>query len=274
MGFLKDRDGDYESTMGKKFDIADSLPIGVYRTIGKYLRPEVIHGDKIVQIDNFVSRAVLRETATFLDPDIRSRLRSAGLKNRRGIILHGPPGSGKTTLLRTLFPSFIEAGAIVLLDPNVDALESYYIPEIRRDNPDVPIVLVLDEFDRVLRGSEGALLSLLDGINSPDNILTLATINDISSVPARIRSRPSRFGLVLEMPGLTRDDRIGYVKKKFPTIEPEVAIVLVDIVGEKRPLDYLEEAARLSFMGFDLDDITQRIETADAAAIAVAEDDD
>lgn len=274
--FIKSTSGDF--MYYPEADIRQSvtqLPAGVYTPQlspnGPFFKPEQTSGDRLVSLDTPVATKVTREIEDFFNPRITDRLARAGIKHRRGIILYGAPGTGKTSLVRALFPYLIESGAVILLESNADHLQQVYIPAIRLADPDRPIVLAWDEFEKNANYSYHELLRLLDGMNSPDHLLTIGTTNHLDKIPDQMRKRPSRFSLVLEMPALGDKERLAYAQMKFPMLDHYALLSCVEITDGK-PLDYLEEACKLVLMGYDADEIRDRI--VDVALSAAVDDDD
>jgi len=260
--FVIDSDGDYRPIAGQNPRLVEKLPAGVYELhtaqTGAYFKPMQYSAESFVSLDTPAARQVRREIADFFNPAITARLAAAGLKHRRGIILHGPPGTGKTSLVRAMLPMVVDAGAIVLSEVNADMLENTIIPVLRKDDPDRPIVLVWDEFDKNAQYSHSELLRLLDGLNSPDHLLTIGVTNDLGQIPSPLRLRPSRFGLILEMPPLGQAAREAYARNKYTMLESDMIAGIVDLTANK-PLDYVEEACKLALMGYELDEIRDRV---------------
>lgn len=262
--FMIDREGDFHFIpISTPEHVYQALPAGGYHVEqtpnGMYFKPIPSTKEMLINLDTPVGRRVRREITEFFNPELTARLTAAGLKHRRGIILHGEQGTGKTSLVRAMFPFMIEHNAVMLLETNADHLEHTIIPAVRLTDPDRPIVLIWDEFEKNARYSRNELLQLLDGLASPDHLLTIGTTNYLHRIPRQLRFRPSRFSLVLEMPPLPAEARTVYVQSKFSMLEAPVARAVVDLT-EGRPLDYLEEACKLALMGYDLDEIRDRIQ--------------
>lgn len=260
--FIVDSDGDYKSFKGDNPVFHRQLPAGIYSVIvspgGVFFRSIPVQNDTFVKLDAPAARMIAREVESFFDPVITARLRDAGLKNRRGVILYGSHGTGKTSLIRALLPGITAAGAVVLSDTNADHLENIIIPAVRESDPDRPIVLIWDEFEVNAQYSQKELLRLLDGVSSPDRLLVLATTNYLDKVPKQLCDRPSRFSLVLEMPPMNSAARMAYAQRKYSMLDSYQQFAVVELTLN-RSLDYLEEALKLLLMGYDFDEIQDRM---------------
>ncbi|MBU6334814.1 MAG: ATP-binding protein [Chloroflexi bacterium] len=257
-------DGTYRQTRRDAAPIIGRLPAGAYRVTSierdsvefATLTPST---EPVFFLDTPEMRMVRREVEAFFDPATTARLQAAGLKHRRGIILHGPPGTGKTSLMRQLFPFLIECGAVIIADCNADHLEGAIIPAIRESDPDRPIVLFFDEFDKNASHSRAELLQLLDGLTSPDHLLTIGCTNDLKAIPLQLRNRPSRFGLILKIDRLAEGVHERLAEQKYPTLSRADRQFAVRLTREL-PIDYLEEACKLFLMGYDPDEISDRLQ--------------
>lgn len=272
--FARDKDGDFIPVNTNDPDnIMRALPSGAYAAnvgMSFFLKPFAVQDQPFVSLDTPTARKIVREVDEFFNAQMTARLAQAGLKHRRGIIVHGPPGTGKTSLIRSLFPYFIQHGAVVVVDCNADHLENLIIPAIRRNDPERPIVLFFDEFDKNARYSCNELLRLLDGLNSPDHLLTIGCTNHLNAIPIQMRARPSRFSLVLELASLPSEARATYVATKYPMLDCEMRAFVLQVT-DTRSLDYLEEACKLALMGYEPDELRDRIAGASDEALAAVE---
>lgn len=276
--FVVDKDGDFQfHAIAEDAKRYAQLPSGAY-TVGRAMRgwffkPLTIGVGDLVNLKTTVAREVRGEMLSFFDPDVRLRLKDAKVKNRRGIILYGPPGTGKTSLVRSLFPEMIAAGAVILVDVDPDYLEDHLLPAIHFSDPDRSVVLFFDEFDASARGSESELKSLLDGLKSPDHLLTIGCTNYLDRIPETLWKRPSRFSLVREMPAPDPEVRRAFLRRKFPMIPADVADDLITIIADQ-PLDFVHEVCALHLRGMDTDEIRDRIAGVKPAYLVMEKGDD
>lgn len=259
-------EGSYRYIDGADPEIVKTMPSDVYTVLfrpdGIYFDKSFTDGDVLVNIDTTQSRQFRKEIKDFFDDNITKTLRESGITHRRGIILYGEPGSGKTSLVRSSLPYILSFNPIVLTDPEPGAMVDGIIPAIRDDDPDRPVVVIWDDFERIMR-AKYALIQFMDGIRSPDHVLVICTTNNIDAIPTQLRNRPSRFGMIMEIPRLNFESRLTYVIDKYPRIAWNIddARWLVDATLNDE-LDHLQEVCKLHLMGYSRDEILARIELA------------
>lgn len=142
-----------------------------------------------------------------------------GVPLRRGILLHGPPGTGKTLIGRALSQhcgvTFILATPGMLEEPS----------DVRRvfdwGRRFAPAILFFEDFDLVAasrhgggrRGIMGEFITCLDGLDSHEGIITIATTNDLKAIEPAMKERPNRFDCVLKVPELGEPQRAAFLNR-------------------------------------------------------------
>jgi len=147
--------------------------------------------------------------------------------NKRGIILFGPPGTGKTTL-GNIICNMIPDNTVIWITPeilsenNYKAISSikslYKLAEFLS-----PCVIMLEDLDLFSqdrsRGGDilslGALMNILDGVNTIRNSVTIGTTNRLESIEGALRSRPGRFDRVIEIPAFSDELRKRMFKERL-----------------------------------------------------------
>lgn len=163
--------------------------------------------------EGFLARALPHEYAQAYDEQF----------DHKGILLYGPPGTGKTLIARTIANMFTQDHVKIINGPELknkyigqsqenlrhifsDAINEWQLKGVQSDLH----VIIFDEIDALAprRGSHTAsgvdddmvaqLLTLLDGVDSPKNIIVIGTTNRKDLVDPAIL-RPGRLGLSIEI---------------------------------------------------------------------------
>lgn len=157
---------------------------------------------------------------------------SYGIPAKRGILLTGEPGTGKTIICQAIM---VEAEGITCITTNAYAMnDDDYITELYDMAQDLsPCIVFIEDLDLIglnrieynYRSGPAllALLSVLDGVEEKQGIVTVATTNNLEALDRAISQRPSRFDRVvkLSLPSLQeRKELVGLLCQKIPLDEP------------------------------------------------------
>ena len=200
--------------------ILESLPAGIYASKyspfsgGWNLILQVFKTDGLVDLPDSVSDLIIREADDFFKEETRQAFQRYGLLYKRGFLMYGQPGTGKSCLVAKIMNLMVAKHGIVLWNPEPERLLSL-VGTIRTIEPARQIMIVWEELDSILRGSEEILLSILDGELNIDNVVYVATTNYIDQIPDRIKNRPSRFATVVEIPAPDYQSRLQYLEAKL-----------------------------------------------------------
>lgn len=146
--------------------------------------------------------------------------------NKRGLILHGKPGTGKTTIGNIICnetdKTVIWITPEILQENNYKAMSSikalYKLADFLS-----PCIIMLEDLDLFSqdrdRGGDvlglGALMNILDGVNTITNSVTIGTTNRLESIETALRNRPGRFDRIIEIPSLPKKLRIKMFKERL-----------------------------------------------------------
>lgn len=136
-----------------------------------------------------------------------------GIAYKTGILLYGPPGTGKTSMAKAIcgkyhLPMYIIKYSLFDMDM-MNTIRRW------RTGKKQPFVILFDDIDCVFGKREEdrtkeekvksqELLEILDGANSIDNAIFIATTNDYDSLdPALVRD--GRFNLKIKMDNISKD---------------------------------------------------------------------
>jgi SpoVK/Ycf46/Vps4 family AAA+-type ATPase len=172
-----------------------NITTGIFQSIKEY-------------IDNFFSEEM---------GQVREQLE---MNNRLGLIFKGIPGTGKTYLAGQLAEKLSqEMNAIGILTTDFNEVDlSDLITSIRNtdEDPNRLIVLIMDEFEKKNMGKNSNFLSFMDGADSKDNMLIIATVNQTNNLPATLLERPGRFEHIFDFETEKEDVIKNIIKHMLP----------------------------------------------------------
>lgn len=141
---------------------------------------------------------------------------------KRFLLLYGPPGTGKSTAIAEIANQFGENPEYFILVWHTDQIEAGdvkdFIKHLDFQGPTKMIIIMEDiggvEAEGSRRGSESALLSLLDNQEKAFKIPTLGigTTNYIDSFQSNLTNRPGRFDEKLQIGFPSSDARVKLLK--------------------------------------------------------------
>lgn len=170
-------------------------------------------------LDESIIRLVKRDVISFLER--KDWFVKNSIPFRRGYLLHGPPGNGKTSVVKTMLSVLgMNAYTIRLFSPHVsdETLEKMF----RDAQLTGPNMVILEDLDRAFpkTGERKSpiglhtLLNCLDGLESQEGVITVATANDPTILDKAILKRPGRFDRVILFDNPTPDLREAFFIKK------------------------------------------------------------
>lgn len=155
--------------------------------------------------------------------------KSSGISNRNGIFLYGEPGIGKSNYINNVLDKALKNhGCCVFnIDSHLDLYTGIEIAKELRLVQDNVFIFLLEEIDQLLSASyevEGLLKNFMDGINSINNCLFIASTNYKSKIPESLINRPSRFKLVLEIKPTDNVEEIKqWLEATYKIFIPEIS---------------------------------------------------
>lgn len=182
---------------------AVALPAGIYKfyswegELPPRLVPFDLRQDKYIELEG-VFNNIHKDLTVFLENE--DFYRNKELMYKLGILLYGPPGCGKTVFIRKTIEKIVPKDSVtIFLSGGLPEL--HFIKRIKESLADRIKVFVFEELITACdRESETErLLNFLDGENSIDKSIILATTNYPEKLPGNIVDRPSRFDKLYEV---------------------------------------------------------------------------
>lgn len=166
---------------------------------GYYARKRNIETDKLIPLYNDVTEELLKETKKFWES--KDFFISQGILHKRGALLFGGPGEGKSSIIHMMINEITKIGGVIFsieTAPQIYTYRSFMNKSFRIIEPETPVLLIIEDIDKLMRAEESELLNLLCGQNSVNHQFVIATTNRISELN-ELLLRPSRIDLIIEV---------------------------------------------------------------------------
>ena len=143
------------------------------------------------------------------------------LPYRRGYLLYGPPGNGKTSVVR-IMACHPQVSAFSIDFSNEDLANHSFSELFELAGESAPSLVILEDLDRAFgEGSQNGnrakitlqhLLNCLDGLESQNGVVVVATANDPAKLDPAILRRPGRFDRLAFFPAPSPPQRSEYLR--------------------------------------------------------------
>lgn len=223
--FLKTQN-DFKLINGDAASVLKALNNGVYKiekrkegfSYAIYLTPATERREDTM-LTSGVFGEINANLNAFFEPSMIKARKAVGCLNKFACLIYGEQGSGKTHHALLWAQKIArEKNAISIIINDIGNFKlSPLVDAIRDNDPDRFIVLVFEEFEKSsinLRNSD--FLSFLDGADSKDNLIILATCNDVSRMPDILLDRPGRFEKKFKLTSGNRDVMRSMLKSIMP----------------------------------------------------------
>ena len=230
---------------------------------GKYFGiEESLNLDEIYKMPSTVIDRLVNEIDTFWDKKDLFKINK--VTHKRGVLLVGKAGTGKSSLINLLSKQIIERKGIVFHVANAGELSmliSFVHQDLRKIQPDTPIVTVIEDIDNIVNQDEHLLLSFLDGEDQIEHNVVVGTSNRIQELNDLIM-RPSRFDWVIEIDNPNAENRRFYFTKKG--IEGEELDTWTE-ASEGMSMAHLKEMfISVKLLGNDFDETVDKLKDQDS----------
>ncbi len=143
-----------------------------------------------------------------------------GLSDKVAVLAWGESGMGKSMVCEKIRAEAIVSDWVVLEATTatpvmvIDALA-----KLREREPERPILVVWQDFDKAVAVDEESVVQLLDGPAAQSKVVYLLTTNYIKRIPKRIFMRGRRINFQVEFTAPTAEVREAYFEAKIPSEE-------------------------------------------------------
>lgn len=175
--------------------------------------PHKLVSDQLLRLPDSKSEYVIQEIERFWG--LKKQFKEFGYTHKRGFLLWGPPGSGKTATVTMVVKNMVSRNGLVFLADSNPSIVATMLRRFREVEPNRPALVILEDLDAYVRQhGESEVLSILDGENSINNVVYIATTNYPENLDPRVINRPSRFDLIMFIDMPNADARRLYLKSR------------------------------------------------------------
>ena len=179
--------------------------------------------------------------------DFCNKYKSYNFTNTLEIMLYGPPGIGKTFLLRSYLNRLIQERNFTVIQIYPDALNNVNFSLLLESCKHLfPCILFIEDIDLYFKDRKvigpknltGAMLQTFDGLSKVDNVVLIATTNNVDIVEKALL-RPGRIDYAIQMKRPVKkniekllDKYIGDLDFEFPDTLKTVLVDNVETYAE------------------------------------------
>ena len=277
--FIKEKSA-YKLVDTDSIEVVKRLEPGVYNMkVRKNMFSKDImfeHNDKYKKGMN-ITTGIFKEIKQYIDDffsvEMHTVREEMQMNNKLGLLFKGLPGTGKTYLAGQLAERYAQEknaiGIMTTASDEVDLGDVIKYIRLTDSDPDRLIVFIMDELEKKRISNDSAFLSFMDGADSKDNILIIATVNKTKDLPNTLLQRPGRFERIFDF----KSEKDEVIKNIVTDIIPTQYHNRIDldifvkglISSNKTTIDYIRIEVRNI-----LTSILQNKDSNDKVAIKVA----
>lgn len=201
-----------------------TMPPGVYQIADNkgqiiYIKQD-IQVDDLMEFPNSAAAEIIKDIQDFWQRG--HFFKEYGFLHRRGCMLIGAAGGGKSCIINLTLHDIVKRGGIAFVCASPRYLATG-LQIFRQIEPDRYVVCVFEDIDTIIRNhGEEELLKLLDGENTINKCLNIATTNYPDKLDPRLINRPRRFDRVFKINYPNEEVRRMYFTKKLKISDSEI----------------------------------------------------
>jgi hypothetical protein len=206
---------------------------------------EEVHWDDVILPEELYKSIRISIESFLKGKHIYQRL---SIPYKRGILFAGNPGNGKTLLCKAIAWESKLPFILFPLNESVSDFELDNAFDLALDLS--PSIICFEDLDSIRRThiTLSYFLNKIDGFETLNGVLILATTNKPEDIDAALSNRPSRFDSVFRIPNPDEECRYRMIKRYFKdSIDDELANDLV-LKTKGFSMAYLKELYLLSIM--------------------------
>lgn len=155
-----------------------------------------VENDNTVEpiLDEGLLKSLDRDTKVFFSEKSEKFFKENNLTYKRGVLMYGPPGNGKTTFIKYYAENHVDDGYAILCEAqDFDGCMGKFLKQ--RLGVDAKKVIIFEDVDAIAHSyhRRSEFLNFLDGVNTVNKSLFIATTNYPHALDDAIIKRPSRF---------------------------------------------------------------------------------
>lgn len=202
-----------------------------YCEAGPFLVPHRLVTDELLRLPDSKSDGVIAEIERFWT--LKGKYQQYGLTYKRGFLLFGPPGSGKTCTVDIVLRQVVAQGGLAVVVGSISPSDvTLLLRRHRQVEPERPLIVILEDIDAYIKSyGESSVLSILDGEDSIDNVVYIATTNYPENLDGRVINRPSRFDRVIHVDTPNAEARFTYLKSRNTGLDDQELRVWANETG-------------------------------------------
>lgn len=183
---------------------------------GFYLKKIDVTNEKEPIFNNDLKNTIQKDIDFFFENE--KVFKENNLNYKRGILLFGPPGTGKSSLIKNVINQNKEKYHCIMVDEirEWDKIKGDFIKQATNNKKRI---VIIEDIDGLEQYSRSEFLNFVDGVEKSENMLLIATSNDVTKIDPALVNRPSRFDRVYNIGLPTEETRKKLLNLYLPELK-------------------------------------------------------